>query len=158
MGAQQSLGDQIMDGRIEKSKQRNKIRLRADEDEQIIDAKTSSKILKEAQKQRAEIALEDFGPTPSEAQAAGLYDTKQRKDDLSDSEEEEDTGVDYSGEDFNDRMQLTADDEEAIKMFENQSGTKGRNLADIIMQKIEEKKQMLNEAFSDGGSVKLEDI
>lgn len=161
MGPQQSLGDQILDGKVVKSKTRSKVRFRADEDEEVIDSKTSSKILKQAQKQRAEIAMEDMFPTPSEAKAKGLFDTKKRTDNYSDSDDDDDQGdggLHYTGEDFNDKMKLTTEDEEAIKMFENKTGPKGKSLADLILEKIEEKKQMVDEAFSEVGSVMVDDI
>lgn len=165
MGSQQALSDQIMDGRVVKSKTRSKVRLRADDDEEVIDSKTSSRILKEAQKQRAEIALEEAFPTPSEAKAKGLFEKKQRmdgsysdSDDNDDNDDDDVNAVGYTGDDFNDKMQLSAEDEEAIKMFENKGGVKGRNLADIILAKIEEKKRMVDDAFSDNGTVKVDDI
>lgn len=125
----------------------------------VIDSKTSNKILRAAQKQRAELELEGFGPTPGEARAAGLYDDKQKKNDFSGSDiDSDDEERDYDEHDFNDKLQLDAADEKAIKMFENKNAVKGKTLAEIIMEKFEEKKAMVDDAFSDAGSFKLEDI
>lgn len=126
----------------------------------MIDSKTSNKILRAAQKQRAELEMEDFGPTPGEAKAAGMYDDKQKKNfDYSDSDMESDKEErDLDENEFTDKLQLNAEDEKAIKMFENKSGVKGRTLAEIIMKKFEEKKAMVDDAFSDAGSLKVEDI
>ncbi|XP_063696262.1 bystin [Culicoides brevitarsis] len=156
----QSLADQIIDGRVVKGKTRNKIRLRHDEDELVIDPKTTSKILRVAQKQRAELELEEFGPTPGEAKAAGLYDEKQKRNGFSDSDtdNEDEEERDYDENDFNDKLQLNIEDEKAIKMFENKNAVKGKTLAEIIMEKFAEKKAMVDDAFSDVGSVKVEDI
>lgn len=122
----------------------------------------SNKILKEAQKQRAEMELESFGPTPGEAKEAGLYENKkQRKNEaLSDSdlESDGDDEKDYDEHDFNDKLQINEEDEKAMKMFENKDGVKQKTLAELIMEKFEQKKAMVDEAFSDAGSLKLEDI
>jgi hypothetical protein len=57
-----------------KTKDRNKIRLRQEETD-YVDAKSSKKILKQARQQKDELEL-DFGPTPAEAKAKGLFDLK----------------------------------------------------------------------------------
>lgn len=116
--------EQIAEGRVAKSKKRQheKIRLRADEDEEYIDAKTSQRILKAVQKQRAELAQE-FGPTPGEASSRGLYDIKKSVTQDSDSDSDvgpaDDDKDEYSQQDFFDDLKMNEDDERALEMFQN---------------------------------------
>jgi essential nuclear protein 1 len=121
------LEDQINEGRVAKSKnmKKEKIRLRFEENEsEYIDPKTTQRILKAAQKQRAELAAE-FGPTPSEAKSRGLYNSKNAPNagsdsDESDSEQFEDDGKDvYTENDFFDHLKINDDDEKALQMFQN---------------------------------------
>jgi essential nuclear protein 1 len=118
------LEDQITEGRVAKSKtKKEKIRMRyEDEDSEFIDPKTTQRILKAAQKQRAELASE-FGPTPGEAKSRGLYDTKKRLDsDASEGEEDEqfdDGKEEYTEHDFFDDLRMNDEDEKALEMFQN---------------------------------------
>lgn len=122
-GSLQPLGDQIMDGRVAKNKNKKlgKIQLRSDDEEEYIDPRTTQRILKAAQKQRQDLAKE-FGPTPGEATSKGLYDVKKtaRQDSESDSEPEQDGGKeDYNEHDFFDDLKMNAEDERALQMFQN---------------------------------------
>lgn len=128
-GNSQGLEDQINSGRVAKSKAKkfDKIKLRNEEDEdnEYIDPKTTQRILKAAQKQRAELAQE-FGPTPSEAKTKKLFDTKKTArfagSDESDVEEEkfDDDGRDeYTENDFFDDLKINDEDEKALEMFQN---------------------------------------
>jgi essential nuclear protein 1 len=121
----QGLEEQITEGRVAKSKnKKEKIRMRyEDEDSKFIDPKTTQRILKAAQKQRAELASE-FGPTPGEAKSRGLYATKKAfaKDSDDESEEEkfdDDDKDEYTEHDFFDDLKINDEDEKALEMFQN---------------------------------------
>lgn len=124
----QGLEDQITEGRVAKSKnKKEKIRMRYDDnDSEFIDPKTTQRILKAAQKQRAELANE-FGPTPGEAKSRGLFDSKKifAKDSDGESEEEEeeqfqdDGREEYTEHDFFDDLKMNDEDERALEMFQN---------------------------------------
>lgn len=80
--------------------------------------------------------------------------SKKDRDELSDEEDRPDINV----QDFYDDMQINEDDERALKLFQNEAGTKTQNLADLIKQKISEKQTDLNTQLSDAGTLKIEDI
>lgn len=82
------------------------------------------------------------------------FSKRSDNDDLSD----EDDKPDIMAQDFFDDMQINEDDERAMKLFQNESGTKTRKLADLIMDKIEEKQTDLYIQLSDAGTLKIEDI
>lgn len=159
------LEQQIVDGKVAKPKQSNKFRLRAEEKE-YIDSKTSGKILSEARKQQAEINLDNFGPTPAEASAQGLFDVPQpyRRNKLVKQESDEESAdeaefkKDVTEQDFFDDIKVDAEDEKAFEMFQHKDGPKTKTLADIIAEKIAMKKDEINTQFSDIGSLKIEDI
>lgn len=79
---------------------------------------------------------------------------KNDDDDMSDNEDR----PDITGQDFFDDMQINEEDEKALKLFQNDSGTKSRKLADIIAEKIAEKSTELHTQLSDAGTLKIEDL
>lgn len=125
-GFSQGFEDQINEGRVAKNKNKNKklgnIRLRDESEDEYIDAKTTQRILKAAQKQRLELANE-FGPTPGEATSRGLYETKKPTFRESDSEPESeqfnDRKDEYNADDFFDDLKMNKEDEQALQMFQN---------------------------------------
>jgi hypothetical protein len=114
------------------------------EETNYVDAKSTKKILKQARQQKDELDL-DFGPTPSEAKAAGLFDLKASLNDgkylyqsllfqnLSamfffffqidgDSGSESEVELeekDAAAHDFFDDVKIDEDDEKALLMFQN---------------------------------------
>ncbi|KAG5681430.1 hypothetical protein PVAND_010867 [Polypedilum vanderplanki] len=160
----QGLEEQITEGRVAKTKnKKEKIRMRyEDEDSEFVDPKTTQRILKAAQKHRAELASE-FGPTPSEAKSRGLYKTKKaftKDSDESDEGEQfdDDEKEEYTEHDFFDDLKINDEDEKALEMFQNKDGAKTRTLADIIMEKIAERKTEIQTQFSDNGSMAMDDL
>lgn len=120
----QGLEEQITEGRVAKTKNKNKekIHLRyEDEDSEFIDPKTTQRILKAAQKQRAELA-DEFGPTPAEAKSRGLFEAKKSIDSDGDSESDhfDDDGgkEEYTEHDFFDDLKMNDEDEKALQMFQ----------------------------------------
>lgn len=80
--------------------------------------------------------------------------SRKDRDELSDEEDRPDINV----QDFYDDMQINEDDERALKLFQNEAGTKTRKLADLIMDKIAEKQTDLHTQLSDAGTLKIEDL
>lgn len=126
---------------------------------QFVDARTTQKILQAARAQQAEINLDLGGPSLQDSmrkvkKLPGKRFNNDDDDDLSD----DDDKPDVTGQDFFDDMQIDEDDERAMKMFQNESGTKTRKLADLIMDKISEKQTELHTQLSDAGTLKIEDL
>lgn len=112
-----------------------------------------------ARAQQAEIALDLGGPSLQESLRKNKNKPKlgSRSKDDDDFSGDED-GPDVTGQDFYDDLQINEDDERAIKLFQNDAGTKSRKLADIIAEKISEKQCELHTQLSDAGTLKIEDL
>lgn len=113
-----------------------------------------------ARAQQAEINSLDFaGPSLQESmhkakKGSRLGGHVRNEDDLSDDEGR----PDITAHDFFDDMQMNEDDERALQLFQNESGTKTRKLADLIMDKINDKQTELHTQLSDAGTLKVEDV
>ncbi|VEN51013.1 unnamed protein product [Callosobruchus maculatus] len=145
-----TLEDEIHDAKFAKSKNRNKIRLRQDEDQQFVDSSLSRKILSAARQQQRE--LESDQETASGAKPKV---PKLTIEETSDSEDEEDN---LEPDTFYENIQINEDDEKAMEMFMNKNAAPTRTLADIIMEKITEKQTELDTQFSDAASLQMQDL
>lgn len=127
---------------------------------QFLDARSTSKILHAARAQQAELKLELSGPSLQESmkkpKKGPLLGTSSANegDDVSDNE----CKPDVIAQDFFDDMQITEEDDRAMRMFQNDAGTKTRKLADIIMDRIAEKQTEIHTQLSDAGTLKIEDV
>ncbi|CAH1972186.1 unnamed protein product [Acanthoscelides obtectus] len=140
----------IHDAKFARSKNRSKIRLRQDDDQQFVDSSLSRKILSAARQQQRE--LESGQETASGAKPVVPELTIEGH---SDSEDEEDT---LEPDTFYENIQINEEDEKAMEMFMNRNAAPTRTLADIIMEKITEKQTELGTQFSDVGSLQIQDI
>ncbi|XP_014249188.1 bystin [Cimex lectularius] len=145
--AKPTLEEQIADAI--QQKQRQKTRIRADEEESFVDARTSEKILKEARKQQQE--LEEETIEGSQFSAAKLHTLD--GEDGSDEEEVLD-----ETQDFYENVVINEEDEKALELFMNKNPAPRLTLADIIKEKITEKQTELQSQFSDNASVNLQDV
>lgn len=115
-----------------------------------------------ARAQQAEIALDLGGPSVQESmrkvtKKSGRLGARMKNDDDDDLSDNEDR-PDVLAQDFFDDMQIDEEDEKALKLFQNESGTKSRKLADIIAEKIAEKQTDLHTQLSDAGTLKIEEL
>lgn len=81
--------------------------------------------------------------------------------DNSDDDDDEDYDIgtnDLTEADFFDDIKVNEEDERALEMFQNKAGQKSKTLAEVIMEKIQEKQSDIQTQFSDCGSLKMEDI
>lgn len=112
-----------------------------------------------ARAQKAEIDLDLNGPSLRESvQKAKKFPVKRFDNDDDNLSDDGGDKPDITGQEFFDDMQITEDDERALKMFQNESGTKTRKLADLIMDKIGEKQTELHTQLSDAGTLKMEEV
>ncbi|KAK4879645.1 hypothetical protein RN001_007791 [Aquatica leii] len=158
-GVKVPLEKEIYDSKFANQKNRNKTRTRKDEDEEYVNAHLSSKILSAARQQQREI--EDDFPSLEEA-----YARKKRPVTLgdpiadSDSQEEQDDDEkdELDNETFYENIEINEEDEDAIKKFMNKNPAPRRTLADMIMEKINEKQTELQSKLSDVNSVQIQDL
>jgi len=138
------LEDQIKSGIFAAPTGRVKERPRLDEDENYVESRLSKSIITQARQQAAEIE-EEFGvPAAIKSKAVSLGSPG------SDDESEDDLEI----QKYDEReVAVNEDDDLAIRMFMKPSGVKTRTLADIINEKITEKKTEIDTQFTDTSEV-----
>lgn len=146
------LADQIEDDKAVKMKNRKKVRIRNDQDEEVVDSSLTQKILSQARKQQMEIEEEFHGKTSKES----MKRITKLGDDLSDSDDEELS--DNESHAYYEDIEINEDDERALQMFMDRDRAPARTLADIIMEKLTEKKTEIDTQFSDIGSMQIQDM
>lgn len=150
------LADQIELEKAVKVKNRQKVRRRADEEEYVAPNLTK-KILSQARRQQLEIEAE---VGPSEPSRCAKKSVKLGTADFSSDDEARSSGDDEPVEDvyYYENIEIDEDDERALQMFMSKDPAPTRTLADIIMEKLTEKKTEIETQFSDAGTVQLQDL
>ncbi|CAD6216471.1 GSCOCG00004634001-RA-CDS [Cotesia congregata] len=144
------LADQLEGDGIVKSKNRNKIRFRAEEDEEFINPKVSSRVIKLTNQQRKEEESED--EKSNEGKKALLtLDEDEEEYKMSDDEQ-------VTGNEYYDDIKIDEQDERALELFMDRGRAPTRTLADIILEKLEEKKTEIQSQFSEIGSIQMDDM
>jgi len=138
------LEDQINSGNFAAPTGRVKERPRLDEDENYVESRLSKSIITQARQQAAEIEDEFGVPAATKSKAVSLGSPG------SDDESEDDLEIQKYDEK---EVAVNEDDDLAIRMFMKPSGVKTRTLADIINEKITEKKTEIDTQFTDTSEV-----
>ncbi|XP_008555506.1 bystin [Microplitis demolitor] len=149
------LADQIEGDGIVKSKQRNKLRYRASDDEEFVDSKVSSKVINLTNKQRKEEEEGEDGESSSHRKFTpklSLGINEDEEDEMPSDDEQ------VTGNEFYENIEINEADERALEMFMDRGRAPTRTLADIIMEKLDEKKTEIQTQLSDVGSVQMEEI
>ncbi|XP_011882427.1 PREDICTED: bystin [Vollenhovia emeryi] len=148
------LAEQIEREKAVKVKNRRKVRCRADEEEEYVAPTLTKKILSQARQQQLEIE-DEIGPSdskrarrPTVKLGSGLSDEDRSSDD------EEPVEEVY----YYENIEIDEDDERALRMFMSKDPAPTRTLADIIMEKLTEKKTEIETQFSDAGTIQLQDL
>ncbi|XP_015596785.1 bystin [Cephus cinctus] len=148
------LADQMEDDKLAKMKNRKKIRVRKDEDEQFVDPSLSQRILFQARRQQQEIEEENgFGESSKSVKKPIAKLGPDDSDDDQQSSEDE-----MSGDNYYENIEIDEEDERALEMFMSRDNAPTRTLADIIMEKLTEKKTEIQTQFSDVGSLQMQDL
>ncbi|XP_034948009.1 bystin [Chelonus insularis] len=146
-----SLADQIEGDKIVKGKDRHKVRLRNDKDEEFVDANLSKKILSQARKQLMELEAENEDSSSKQKPLTKLGP------DFSDDENAE-SEEEVTGNEYYENIEINDEDERALQMFMDHNRPSVRTLADIIMEKLTEKKTEIETQFTDAGSLQVQEI
>ncbi|CAH0393701.1 unnamed protein product [Bemisia tabaci] len=155
-GGRQNLEEQINSEKRVTDKFRIKFRDEIEEkDEDYVDPKLSRKILRQAKQQQEEIA-EEFGLTGPEV----VPTTKLGNDIAGDDSDadDEDHMPESAGDEFFDDIQVDEEDEKALEKFMSANPAPRLTLADLIKDKITEKKTELTTQFTDKESLVMQDI
>jgi len=139
------LADQLASDQFAESSGRTKERRRLDEDEDYVESRLSKNIISQARLQAAEIENEFKKP---------LTDPKTFKlgaanDSDDDSEPDELELPNYEDKE----VAVNREDEDALRVFMNPSAPKTRTLADIINEKITEKRTEIDTQFTDDSQI-----
>lgn len=121
---------------------------------QYVDAALSQKILSQARRQQLEIEEElcpDKNTENTKKRITKLGETLSDSDVESSEDEIEEKG-------YYEDIQINKEDEKALEMFMARDRAPARTLADIIMEKLTEKKTEIDTQFSDVGSLQLQDL
>ncbi|XP_035693133.1 bystin-like [Branchiostoma floridae] len=149
-----SLAEQIVEDQSVRPSQRTKERKAADEpEESFVDKNLSRKILEQARRQQEELEEEHGVVRKGRKGAAQKTVTLggPSRDDDDDSEDEEDEEERAEDEQFDyQEVEVDEDDEKALALFMSANPPVRRTLADIIMEKITERKTELASQRSDG--------
>ncbi|XP_011504521.1 PREDICTED: bystin [Ceratosolen solmsi marchali] len=145
------LAEQLENENTLKIKERKKIRNRTEEHEEFIDPKISKKILLQARIQQQEIKEEELGSSTSKKKSTDFQD-------LFSDDDESSSDVESIQNDYYEDIQIDPEDERALEMFMNKDGVPVKNLGDIIMEKLLEKKRELETELSDVASLQMQDI
>ncbi|XP_043489927.1 bystin [Polistes fuscatus] len=148
------LAEQIEGEKIVITKNRQKNRNRNEDDEEYVDSTLTKKILLQARKQQMEIEEEN-----NEGQVPNSMKKPLTKlgVDFSDDEKEssdDDVGDTYYFENF----EVNEEDERALEKFMTKDPVPMRTLADIIMEKLTEKKTEIETQFSDAGTLQMQEL
>ena len=112
----------------------------------------TQKILTQARRQQQELE-DESGVGPSNVVRKPI--TK-LGDDLSEEEPSDEEGI--TGNEYYEDIEIDEEDERALEMFMNRDGRPTRTLADIIMEKLTEKKTEIDTQFSDVGSMQMQEL
>lgn len=140
------LGEQILKGEFAVPTGRSKEKKRKDEDEDYVESKLSKSIIQQARLQAAEME-EEFGQAADVKKPTGLTRLG-RAESESDEEEEDEDGLEMQKYDESEVV-VNERDDLAIRMFMNNAAQPRRTLADLIMEKITEKKTEIESQMSD---------
>ncbi|XP_043578308.1 bystin [Bombus pyrosoma] len=151
-----ALGDQIEEEKAVKSNNRRKVRIRHEDDDKFVDPALTKRILSQARRQQMEIEEESgIGQsTRSIKKPLTKLDTNAEFSDSEEvsSEDEQDTAQYYQD------IKINEEDERAIQMFMSKDPAPMKTLADIILEKLTEKKTEIETQFSDAGSIQMQEL
>ncbi|XP_024890831.1 bystin [Temnothorax curvispinosus] len=148
------LAEQIELEKAVKVKNRQKVRHRADDEEEYVAPSLTKKILSQARQQQLEIE-DEIGPSDDSKRAR-----KPVKFSSGLSDEDQSSGDEEPVEDvyYYENIEIDEDDERALQMFMSKDPAPTRTLADIIMEKLTEKKTEIDTQFSDAGVIQMQDL
>lgn len=160
------LAAQITEDKTVRAPGRSKAKHLTDEQEdKYIDEKLSKRILAQALQQQDDLE-EEHGGQGGKAPRSGAPAAVKLGGGDSDQDDSDDNGGggrgdDHDGlaaEDLYEDLEIDAGDEAALARFMSANPPARRTLADIIMDKITEKKTEIDTEFTDNQSVRMEDV
>jgi essential nuclear protein 1 len=161
------LRDQIEKDDFAVSKDRVKERRNRDLEDDFVEGKLSKQILVQARNQLREIEDEVEGdederavlPKPKKVTLTTGSKHEATSDEEDDADEEETDDLrDYDGSDLTTELRIRPQDEQAFELFMNRDAAPRRTLADLIHDKITEKRTEIDTQFSDAESLQRKQL
>ncbi|XP_012286765.1 bystin [Orussus abietinus] len=149
------LAGQIEADKTVKQKNRQKEKHKhEDKEEEFVDANLTQKILSQARRQQREMEEEHGIDSGSETfkRPVTKLGADLSGDEQESSEDEIENDKSYQ------KIEINEEDERALQMFMNKDAVPMRTLADIIMEKLTERKTEIQSQFSDAASMQIQDL
>lgn len=143
------------DEKTAKLKNRHKTRFRNDADDEFVDSSLTKKILSQARKQQMEVEEENELKDSSHVKKKPIT---QLGTELSDTEDQSSDEEPPDNQDYYENIEINEEDERAIQMFMSKDPAPIKTLADIILEKLTEKKTEIETQFSDAGSIQMQEL
>lgn len=146
--SRKALADEIIEEETEpqrKPKAGKKDRDRQDDDDEFIGDKLSKRILQQARAQQDE----ESGSTNSSSMKTSISLGSTQRDHPNSSEDEEEEDEEFGAEEYYEDVVVDEADERAIEDFMSSEPKERRTLADVIMNKIDEKKTEIESHMSE---------
>jgi len=132
-----------------KTKKKSKPEKAHQEEEDMMSAEISKKVMREARKQMEEVGAEERAKDKDAVQAIGtgqvgratLNAAAFKADEYSDGEEGDFSDFDEDEDYEEEEVEITEEEEALISKFMNPKAEAGRNLADLILERIREKEE-----------------
>jgi len=148
--SRKALADEIIDEGTEsqrKPKASKKLRDRQEEDDEFIEDKLSKRILEQARAQQDELD-EESGITNSSSMKSSISLGSTERDHPNSSEDEEEE-EEFGADEFYEDVVVDEADERAMEEFMSSAPKERRTLADVIKNKIDEKKTEIESHMSE---------
>ncbi|XP_017759269.1 PREDICTED: bystin [Eufriesea mexicana] len=152
-----ALADQIEEEKIVKSKNRQKVRIRNEDDDKFVEPSLTKRILSQARQQQMEIE-EEIGIRQASKSIKKPVVKLGSSAEFSDIEEEQLSEDELDTSQYYENIEINEEDERAIQMFMSKDTTPMKTLADIILEKLTEKKTEIESQFSDAGSIQMQTL
>ncbi|CAD5114335.1 DgyrCDS3473 [Dimorphilus gyrociliatus] len=149
-----SLAEQILLDKTVRPPGRVKDRKKKEETIEFVDDKLSLKILDQARNQQAELE-EEYGVSE---QSKKLPKTVKFPKSSNNDSDESDDDIGEFAYDQDEEIEIDEDEEKAMEKFMSTTGPVRRTLADIIQEKLTEKKTEIETELSDKNTLRIEDM
>ncbi|XP_050538677.1 bystin [Daktulosphaira vitifoliae] len=147
-----NLADQIVNDRVVSKKNKEpKIRIRQEENEELVNSQLSKRILDQIRQQKQEV-------TESDGSSKNLLTSLGSGTDSEEEDNDEKTMFGEDEGDFYEQLEINEEDEKALEMFMSKKPEARLTLADMIMEKITEKQTEIQSQFTDAESMQLQDV
>lgn len=154
IGSKMSLGDELESLKVAKLKfnQDTKSKKNLAEEDEYVNEKISARILSEARKQQSELQdemdEEEIDSNNNKKTKSLRFNLKETESATKDSDSEE---SEHDNQEYEQEIEINEDDQKAFDLFMSNKAQTKRTIADLIMEKLTEKKTEIQSQMSETG-------